>query len=333
MNELDERFMARALELARRGAGLVSPNPAVGAVVVRDGRVVGEGFFLYEHLKHAEVYAIEAAGELARGATLYCSLEPCCFQGRTPPCTDALIEAGIARAVIAVADPHPRVRGRGLEQLRNAGITVEVGLLEAESKRLNEAFFKFAHLGLPFIHAVQVKAAADGGQAWAPSPQFLETAAAYDAILIESWSEPAMNIVRAALGRHRHRPLIIAGPHTVLRQAGALVPAADDSDKAIFMELNATAPAGAAAADEPVWIDRLLAPLAELRAESVLVLVAATADSPPVHTADRLTYVVAAEEWEGQLAAAGDLTETVINRSPGFTEITGYRRPRGEEPA
>jgi diaminohydroxyphosphoribosylaminopyrimidine deaminase/5-amino-6-(5-phosphoribosylamino)uracil reductase len=91
MSELDEQFMKRALELARRGAGLVSPNPAVGAVVVRDGRVVGEGFFLYEHLKHAEVYALEQAGELSRGATLYCSLEPCCFQGRTPPCTDAVI--------------------------------------------------------------------------------------------------------------------------------------------------------------------------------------------------------------------------------------------------
>src|ERR1700754_1387124 len=144
MSELDERFMKRALELARRGAGLVSPNPAVGAVVVRDGRVVGEGYFLYEHFKHAEIYAIEAAGERALGATLYCSLEPCCFQGRTPPCTDALIAAGIARAVIAVADPHPRVRGRGIAQLRNAGIEVEVGLLEEESKRLNEAFFKFA---------------------------------------------------------------------------------------------------------------------------------------------------------------------------------------------
>ena len=116
MSEIDEQFMKRALELARGGAGLVSPNPAVGAVLVRDGRVVGEGFFLYEHLKHAEVYALEEAGELSRGATLYCSLEPCCFQGRTPPCTDALIEAGIARAVIAIADPHPRVRGRGFQQ-------------------------------------------------------------------------------------------------------------------------------------------------------------------------------------------------------------------------
>lgn len=328
MSELDERFMARALELARRGAGLVSPNPAVGAVVVRDGRVVGEGFFLYEHLKHAEIYAIEAAGELARGATLYCSLEPCCFQGRTPPCTDALIEAGIARAVIAVADPHPRVRGRGLDQLRGAGIRVEVGLLEAASKRLNEVFFKFAHLGVPFIHTVQVEAATDAGQSWTPSAEFLETALAYDAVLVESWSEPAVNILRAALERHRHRPLIIAGTHAVLQPAGDLLAAAVARGEALVIELDATA-----AADEPVLIERLLAPLAELRAESVLVLAAATAASPLVRAADRLTYVINAGGVEDQPAAAGDLIETVISRSPGFTEFTGDRRPRGEEPA
>jgi len=143
MSERDEQFMRRALELAQRGLGRVSPNPAVGAVLVNDGRVIGEGYFLYEHLKHAEIYALEQAGEQARGATLYCSLEPCCFQGRTPPCTDALIAAGVARAVIAVADPHPRVRGRGLEQLRRAGIEVEVGLCEAEARQLNADFFAF----------------------------------------------------------------------------------------------------------------------------------------------------------------------------------------------
>jgi diaminohydroxyphosphoribosylaminopyrimidine deaminase / 5-amino-6-(5-phosphoribosylamino)uracil reductase len=143
MDEADMKYMKRALELARRGLGRVSPNPAVGAVLVCEGRVVGEGYFLYEHLKHAEIYALEQAGEQARGATLYCSLEPCCFQGRTPPCTDALIAAGVARAVIAIADPHPRVRGRGLEQLRRAGIEVEVGLCEDEARQLNEDFFEF----------------------------------------------------------------------------------------------------------------------------------------------------------------------------------------------
>ena len=142
MNEDDIKYMKRAVELARRGVGRVSPNPAVGAVLVNDGRVVGEGFHIFEKVKHAEVYALEQAGGLARGATLYCSLEPCCYQGRTPPCTDALIAAGIGRAVIAVADPNPRVNGRGIRQLREAGVTVEVGLCEDEARRLNEEFFK-----------------------------------------------------------------------------------------------------------------------------------------------------------------------------------------------
>src|SRR5437870_2454520 len=118
MLDTDKLLMKRALELARRGAGLVSPNPLVGAVLVNDGRVVGEGYHLYERVRHAESYAIEAAGPLAHGATLYGNLEPCCHHGRTPPCTDALIEAQIARAVIAVKDPNPSVNGRGVEQLR-----------------------------------------------------------------------------------------------------------------------------------------------------------------------------------------------------------------------
>src|SRR5438128_6447416 len=128
MNEDDMNYMKRALELAQRGEGRVSPNPMVGAVLVRDGRVVGEGYHVFEKVKHAEVIALEQAGDAARGATLYCSLEPCCHHGRTSPCTDALIEAGIGRAVIAVTDPNPHVNGRGIRQLREAGIKVEVGL-------------------------------------------------------------------------------------------------------------------------------------------------------------------------------------------------------------
>src|SRR5262252_1697359 len=121
----DRELMERAFELARHGAGLVSPNPMVGAVLVQDGQIVGEGFHRYDLLRHAESYAIERAGPRPRGATLYCTLEPCCHYGRTPPCTDALIEAGINRAVVAIADPNPRVAGRGLDQLRQAGIQVE----------------------------------------------------------------------------------------------------------------------------------------------------------------------------------------------------------------
>jgi pyrimidine deaminase RibD-like protein len=332
MSELDEQFMKRALELARRGRGQVSPNPAVGAVVVRDRAVVGEGFFLYEHRKHAEVYALEQAGELARGATLYCSLEPCCFQGRTPPCTDAVIEAGIARAVVAVADPHPRVRGRGLDQLRNAGIRVEVGLLEEESRRINEAFFKFAQEGSPFIHAVEVEAIEPNGQTWMPSPEFIETATAYDGILLESLSAAAVKILQATLARHRHRPLIIAGGRGLLQQTGARLPAINDREKAVTLELATPAPEGERLAEPQNLIERLLAPLAELRAVSLLALAAPTGASPLIRSADKLTRIVRAESADARPPAiARQLQEVSISESAGFKEITGYPRARDEK--
>jgi diaminohydroxyphosphoribosylaminopyrimidine deaminase / 5-amino-6-(5-phosphoribosylamino)uracil reductase len=133
-------FMDRALELAARGIAAASPNPMVGAVLVRDGIIVAEGFHTYEGIRHAEIVALDAAGESARGATLYINLEPCCHTGRTGPCTQALIAVGVARVVAAMPDPNPRVAGRGFEQLRAAGIEVSAGLREVEARRLNEAF-------------------------------------------------------------------------------------------------------------------------------------------------------------------------------------------------
>ena len=128
--EADERFMARAVELARRGAGWTSPNPLVGAVIVRDGRIIGEGWHHRFGGPHAEREALAACSESPAGATAYVTLEPCCHTGKTPPCTEALIEAGIARVVVGVLDPNPLVAGRGNEALRRAGIEVAVGVLE-----------------------------------------------------------------------------------------------------------------------------------------------------------------------------------------------------------
>jgi diaminohydroxyphosphoribosylaminopyrimidine deaminase/5-amino-6-(5-phosphoribosylamino)uracil reductase len=143
--------MLRALELAGQGTALASPNPMVGAVLVRDGEIVGEGFHTYEGRKHAEVLAIEAAGELARGATLYINLEPCCHHGRTGPCTEALLKAGIARVAAAMEDPNPQVSGKGFEQLRRGGVEVEVGLCREEGQRLNEAFARWVRTRLPLV--------------------------------------------------------------------------------------------------------------------------------------------------------------------------------------
>ena len=136
----DARFMDRALALAARGVALACPNPMVGAVLVHDNKIVGEGFHAYEGVRHAEIIALEAAGEAARGATLCINLEPCCHTGRTGPCSHALIAAGVSRVVAAMADPNPAVAGRGFKELRAAGIEVNVGLREAEARRLTEAF-------------------------------------------------------------------------------------------------------------------------------------------------------------------------------------------------
>jgi diaminohydroxyphosphoribosylaminopyrimidine deaminase/5-amino-6-(5-phosphoribosylamino)uracil reductase len=148
----DEHFLRRALDLARRGIALASPNPYVGAVIVDTrGDIVGTGVFVYDGVNHAEVRALEQAGGKARGGTLYINLEPHSHQGRTPPCTDALIAAGIRRVVASMPDPNPKVSGRGFEKLRAAGFQVEVGGLEAEARRLNEAFARYIRHGVPLV--------------------------------------------------------------------------------------------------------------------------------------------------------------------------------------
>jgi diaminohydroxyphosphoribosylaminopyrimidine deaminase/5-amino-6-(5-phosphoribosylamino)uracil reductase len=149
---IDEQYLRRALDVGSEGVGLASPGPCVGAVIVDSGgSIAGTGFYTYDNVKHAEVLALEQAGNRAHGGTLYINLEPHGHQGRTPPCTDALIAAGIRRVVACMADPNPKVSGRGFEQLRAAGIFVEVGGLEAEARRLNEAFARYIRHGIPLV--------------------------------------------------------------------------------------------------------------------------------------------------------------------------------------
>jgi diaminohydroxyphosphoribosylaminopyrimidine deaminase/5-amino-6-(5-phosphoribosylamino)uracil reductase len=147
----DAAFMDRALELAAQGVALTSPNPMVGAVLVRKGNIVGEGFHTYDGVRHAEIIALEAAGEAARGATLYINLEPCCHIGRTGPCTNALILAGVARVVGAMEDPNPGITGRGYKHLRAAGIEVSTGSREADARRLADAFAKWINTRQPLV--------------------------------------------------------------------------------------------------------------------------------------------------------------------------------------
>ncbi|HUN63593.1 MAG TPA: bifunctional diaminohydroxyphosphoribosylaminopyrimidine deaminase/5-amino-6-(5-phosphoribosylamino)uracil reductase RibD [Candidatus Sulfotelmatobacter sp.] len=151
MNEHDLHFLEHALDLARKGVGLASPNPTVGCVIVKDGAILGDGFHQYALRDHAEIVALKQAGAKARGATLYVTLEPCNHTGRTGPCTEAIIGAGISRVVAAMEDPNPKTSGAGFARLRAAGITVETGVLEAEAQKLNEAFACWITTHKPFV--------------------------------------------------------------------------------------------------------------------------------------------------------------------------------------
>jgi diaminohydroxyphosphoribosylaminopyrimidine deaminase / 5-amino-6-(5-phosphoribosylamino)uracil reductase len=144
-------MMRRCLDLALKGAGLVNPNPMVGCVVVRNGKIVGEGFHEKFGGPHAEIAALNRAGKKAKGALLFVSLEPCAHFGKTPPCTNAIIQSGISQVHIASKDPNPLVRGRGIRRLREAGIQVKIGLLQNEAELLNEKFFKYMNTGMPFV--------------------------------------------------------------------------------------------------------------------------------------------------------------------------------------
>jgi len=230
----DETYMERALGLAERGRGLVSPNPMVGAVVVAKGRIVAEGFHGGPGLPHAEAVALGEAGAAARGATLYVSLEPCDHHGRTPPCTDAIVGAGLARVVAAMRDPNPVVDGRGLAKLRAAGIEVVEGLHAEEASRLNEAFIKHVRTGLPFVTwkmaaSLDGKVAArDGTSRWvtgeAARVDVHRLRAAADAIVVGAGTaladDPSLTVRDPA---YRGRP-----PLRVLVDARGRVPATGD---------------------------------------------------------------------------------------------------------
>ena len=213
-------MMERALELARKGAGQVSPGPLVGCVVVSStGEMVGEGFYIFDAIKHAETIALELAGEKARGGTAYVSLEPHAHHGRTPPCTDALIAAGIKRVVAPIEDLNPKVSGKGFAHLRASGVVVETGLLREEAAQVNEAYLHYMQTGLPFVH-LKLAVSLDGKIAtrtrdsrWITGPESRARAQdlrhEYDAILVGAGTaitDDPLLIDRSGLPRRR--PLI-----------------------------------------------------------------------------------------------------------------------------
>ncbi len=173
---LEEDYMKQALRLARRGLGKTSPNPMVGAVIVKDNRIIGQGYHRHFGGKHAEVNAIENAREDVGGATMYVSLEPCCHYGKTPPCVDAVIKNNIGKVVIGTLDPHPEMNGRSVEILKRQGIETSVGMLEKECCSLNEVYFKYITTGVPLVTVKFAQtldgriATADGNSQWISSP-------------------------------------------------------------------------------------------------------------------------------------------------------------------
>jgi diaminohydroxyphosphoribosylaminopyrimidine deaminase/5-amino-6-(5-phosphoribosylamino)uracil reductase len=218
--ETDRQMMTRALELAAQGAGQVSPGPLVGTVIVdAAGEIAGEGFYLFEQVKHAETAALEQAGERARGGTAYVSLEPHAHQGRTPPCTDALIKAGIERVFAPIEDPNPKVSGRGFAHLLKAGVEVSTGLLADEAARLNETYIHFMRTARPFVHlklAVSLDgkvATFSGDSRWITSEQARacahELRHQYDAIMVGGRTVNADDpLLTDRSGRKRRRPLV-----------------------------------------------------------------------------------------------------------------------------
>ncbi|EIC82782.1 bifunctional diaminohydroxyphosphoribosylaminopyrimidine deaminase/5-amino-6-(5-phosphoribosylamino)uracil reductase RibD [Serratia sp. M24T3] len=174
----DDYYMARAFELARKGRFTTTPNPNVGCVIVRDGEIVGEGYHIKAGGPHAEVHALRMAGEQARGATAYVTLEPCSHHGRTPPCADALLNAGIIRVVAAMQDPNPEVAGRGLYRLRQAGVEVSNGLMLSQAEAVNLGFLKRMRTGFPYVQ-LKMAASLDGRTAMASGEsQWITSAAA-----------------------------------------------------------------------------------------------------------------------------------------------------------
>ena len=244
--------MARALMLAHRGIALTHPNPMVGALLVRDDQIVAEGFHTFDGRKHAEIIALEHAAGAARGATLYVNLEPCCHTNRTGPCTKAIINAGVKRVVIAMKDPNPRVAGRGIRELRRAGLEVAVGVHQAEAQRLNEPFARWVMSGLPLVTMKSALtldgqiAAPNGTVTWITSPASRQEVQrlrhASDGLLTGIGTvladDPRMTD-RTGLPRRRRLLRIISDSKLRIPMKSKLVQSAKENDVLVFTARSA----------------------------------------------------------------------------------------------
>jgi diaminohydroxyphosphoribosylaminopyrimidine deaminase/5-amino-6-(5-phosphoribosylamino)uracil reductase len=247
-NQFDQRMMRRCLELARQALGQTAPNPLVGSVVVKDGQIVGEGFHPKAGQPHAEVFALKSAGTQSKGATVYINLEPCNHYGRTPPCTEALIQAEVAKVVIGMVDPNPKVSGSGIARLREAGIEVVVGVEEAACQELNEAFvYRVLHqcsFGiLKYAMTLDGKiATTTGHSAWVTEPTSRrivhELRAACDAVIVGGQTVRRDNPLLTSHSISRHNPLRIVMSRSLDLPADAQLWRTNEAPTLVFTEVG-----------------------------------------------------------------------------------------------
>ena len=293
----DHQHMAHAIQLAARGLYTTDPNPRVGCVIVKDKLVVGEGWHVRAGEAHAEIHALQHAGEQAKGATVYVSLEPCCHHGRTPPCSDALITAQVARVVVAMQDPNPQVAGSGLQQLRDAGIQVELGLLESEAKALNPGFIQRMRIRRPFVRN-KLAMSLDGRTAMAngESKWITGEAARQDVQRLRARSSAIMTGVGTVLaddpamivrmpGVERQPMRVIVDTHLstppsakLLQESGQIMIMTANSDAALHAPLRKAGAEIVQISDDGHAIDlrAVLDKLAELKMNEVLLETGAT---------------------------------------------------------
>ena len=359
--DLDRRMMARALELAQKGVGLVSPGPLVGCVIVdATGNVAGDGFYVFEEVKHAETIALAAAGDKARGGTAYVSLEPHAHHGRTSPCTDALLAAGIKRVVAPIDDANPKVSGKGFQHLNAAGISVETGLLANEAQKLNESYLHFMRTGRPFVHlkmAVSLDgkiATRTGDSRWVAGPaareRVQELRHQYDAIVVGAGTAAIDDpLLTDRSGLKRRRPLLrvvlderlqITNDSQLVRTASAtplIVFAGESADETTTTELQSK---GVEVIKSPARdLKEMLQELGRRSVTSVLVEGGANVAGRLVDSAliNKVTFFVAPKIVGGEeslsavggvgvelMSDAAKLRDVEVTQRGDDVEITGY---------
>jgi diaminohydroxyphosphoribosylaminopyrimidine deaminase / 5-amino-6-(5-phosphoribosylamino)uracil reductase len=341
---LDHTMMARALELARKGQGRVEPNPMVGAVVVRDGKIVGEGYHQVYGGPHAEVFALQQAGELARGATLYVTLEPCCHHGKTPPCTDAIIHAGIREVVAAGSDPFPQVSGGGFSKLASAGVQVRIGVMRQEAEQLNSPYYKLVRIGLPYVIAKWAMtldgkiATASGESKWISGEESrrkvhelrgrvdgilvgIGTVLADDPLLTARPEGPRI-ATRIVLDTHLKTPMTSQLVKTARHAPVLLVHASNDNRHVAEMSGTGCECLRIDASSRTETVDQLLKELGKRRMTNLLVeggaaVLGSFFDAEAVDE----VWAFVAPKWIGNSAAKGPLSGIGVNSISPITQL------------